>query len=161
MVHPIGHISIRADGHGGYRHKIKVRQNPRKTHYVMYARYMMECKIGRKLRPDEIVHHINRDPLDDRIENLQLVSRGEHNRIHLSGVINWSTINAANKQRIANCKKERIRLQPEILKLYNSGYGVWRIGSILNKDGRTIQRILNETHNETKKESNTRTTGYL
>jgi len=30
----------------------------------------------------EIVHHINEDKLDNRIENLKIVSRSEHNKIH-------------------------------------------------------------------------------
>jgi len=38
----------------------------------------MEEHIGRKLTPDENVHHINEDRGDNRIENLKLVSRAEH-----------------------------------------------------------------------------------
>lgn len=45
-------------------------------------RHIMEQHIGRKLLPTEIVHHINGDKLDNRIENLQIVSRSEHNKIH-------------------------------------------------------------------------------
>lgn len=45
-------------------------------------RFIMENHLGRKLRPDEIVHHINENKIDNRIENLQVVSRSEHNKIH-------------------------------------------------------------------------------
>jgi endogenous inhibitor of DNA gyrase (YacG/DUF329 family) len=45
-------------------------------------RHIMEQHIGRKLLPTEIVHHINHNKLDNRIENLQIVSRAEHNKIH-------------------------------------------------------------------------------
>lgn len=29
-----------------------------------------------------IVHHLNEDPSDNRLENLQVISRGEHSRLH-------------------------------------------------------------------------------
>jgi hypothetical protein len=47
-------------------------------------RIIMEECLGRKLLRTEIVHHINENKLDNRIENLQVVSRAEHNRIHFS-----------------------------------------------------------------------------
>ncbi len=45
-------------------------------------RQVMEAHLGRRLRPDEHVHHINGDPADDRIENLQVLSVAEHTRLH-------------------------------------------------------------------------------
>lgn len=50
--------------------------------YKAEYRLVMEKHIGRELRPLEIVHHINEDPLDNRIENLQLVTRAEHINLH-------------------------------------------------------------------------------
>jgi hypothetical protein len=36
--------------------------------YLNYSRYLMEMHLGRRLSPDEDVHHVNGDKMDDRIE---------------------------------------------------------------------------------------------
>lgn len=51
-------------------------------HY--YARAVMESHLKRELPPNEVVHHINGDKTDDRIENLQLMEFGEHTTYHHS-----------------------------------------------------------------------------
>src|SRR3990167_7721480 len=45
-------------------------------------RRVMEEYLGRKLKSSEIVHHINHNKIDNRIENLMIVTRSEHVRIH-------------------------------------------------------------------------------
>jgi hypothetical protein len=42
----------------------------------------MEKKIGRLLKDNEIVHHINKDGKDNRVINLKLMTRSEHQSIH-------------------------------------------------------------------------------
>jgi hypothetical protein len=49
---------------------------------VAFYRAVMAAHIGRLLDSDEHVHHRNGDPSDDRIENLELVTRAEHMLIH-------------------------------------------------------------------------------
>lgn len=53
---------------------------------VFEHRYVMEQHIGRKLRPDEVVHHLNHNKTDNRIENLLILSSGEHTSLHFRGI---------------------------------------------------------------------------
>ena len=45
-------------------------------------RWIVEKNLGRKLRSDEEVHHINRKKFDNRIKNLQVLTSKQHRRKH-------------------------------------------------------------------------------
>jgi putative hemolysin len=49
---------------------------------IHYHRYLMEQHLGRKLNRGEVVHHKNHDKLDNRIENLCVMTASEHTRLH-------------------------------------------------------------------------------
>lgn len=50
--------------------------------YVAQHRIVVEKSMNRLLRQDEFIHHKNENTHDNRIENLQILSRAEHTSIH-------------------------------------------------------------------------------
>ena len=50
--------------------------------YVPYHRFLLEEYLERSLEPGEVSHHCNKKKDDNRIENIELVTHSEHNKIH-------------------------------------------------------------------------------
>jgi phage FluMu protein Com len=72
---------------GDYNYAV-VRGHPAATavgDYVLHHRVVMENHLNRLLQHDEVVHHVNGDKKDNRVENLKVMGNSEHARLHQVG----------------------------------------------------------------------------
>lgn len=76
-----GHIKKRVDGYVCVY--VKNHPNSNKDGYVMEHILVMEEFLGRYLTPSEVVHHINHQRDDNRIQNLELMTKSSHSSFHM------------------------------------------------------------------------------
>lgn len=70
-----------------------------------YHRYIMEKYLGRKLLPNEIVHHKDGDKMNNDLDNLKIMSQSKHMSLHQTGNHNKRNCKPNTKE-----TNEKIRL---------------------------------------------------
>lgn len=72
-----GGIFKRSDGYILVRKGV-IKGNKKGARYKLQHRIIMEEYIKRPLLRSEIIHHLNGNPSDNRIENLKIMTQSEH-----------------------------------------------------------------------------------
>lgn len=79
--HPLWKGGRRLDKHGYVLVHLPTHPRSNSSGYVREHRLVMERHLGRFLEPQEVVHHIDGNPSNNRIENLHLYANNcEHMR---------------------------------------------------------------------------------
>lgn len=73
----------RIDKFSGY---VRIGTPGKKNVWIYEHRLVFEKHLGRRLKKHEIVHHLNGNKQDNRIENLSLTDRASHAKEHKSQI---------------------------------------------------------------------------
>ncbi len=76
-------------------------------------RLIIEKYIGRKLKNNEVVHHLNGIKTDNRIENLEVLTGSVHSKSHAERLIEIALL----KKKVESLEKRIERLEQEKIRL--------------------------------------------
>lgn len=121
-------------------------ENGNKTIRIDEHRYIMEQHLGRKLQRNEVVHHINGNKLDNRLENLQLMSLSEHSRLHTKNrIVKDETKHKLSSIRTGKISKTRKLTKEDIIKvalLYKDLRSYRKVDRMFNFSNTTTRDII-------------------
>jgi hypothetical protein len=110
-------------------------------------RIVMEKHLGRKLDSSEIVHHKDGNKRNNNISNLEIMSRSEHGKLHMTG----KKMSEETKYKMRYTTKLKgednvnSKLTDEIVilirNMLNSGYRVRELGRLFKVHHKTISNI--------------------
>jgi antitoxin component HigA of HigAB toxin-antitoxin module len=93
---------------------------------------IMEEHLGRPVKADEQVHHINENRTDNRIENLEIMTRAEHSALHHKGTRNANAkLNPEKVRTIRTAYESGSRNQYQLADQY--GVHQTAISNIINR----------------------------
>lgn len=106
---------------------------------IPHHRLIIEVNIGRYLTRQEVIHHKNGNKIDNRIENLEILTNSDHRKLHTKLFLHNRGI-----------KKHGIKVD-EVINLRKKGLFAYQIAEITGIPRRTIQRYIKDsglgTHN--------------
>ena len=118
---------------------------------------LMEEILGRPLKENEVVHHINGDKRDNRPENLQVLDRGKHTSLHKQGVAvsgaSLEKMRAAQSGKQSTQRKLTSEQVRDIAVRLTEGatlielareYGISRKSIAAIRDGKTYRDVLSD-----------------
>jgi len=103
-------------------------------------RIIMEKAINRTLSFNECVHHKNGNKRDNRLENLEIISRSEHMKLHkISGDIVQSPVTVEGRKRIREVNSKLTEQQ--VIEIRNSSDRNKELASKYNVSKFVISRV--------------------
>lgn len=106
-------INRRENGQGTIHHGYK--EITVKGKQVPEHRNLIEVFLGRKLQRREVIHHINGDRLDNRLENLMILTNQTHTPIHKTGRY-WHKGTSDTHKYCSKCEQVKPRIAFSITK---------------------------------------------